>query len=71
MRLSLTINGERRNDDVDPRTLLVHYIRDLAGHAAEDVDVLSDLHASAEFRAELARVYTRRALETTVARAQH
>ena len=31
MRLSLTINGARREDDVDPRTLLVHYIRDVAG----------------------------------------
>jgi len=31
MRLSMTINGERREDDVDPRTLLVHYIRDIAG----------------------------------------
>jgi carbon-monoxide dehydrogenase small subunit len=31
MRLSLTINGERREDDIDARTLLVHYIRDIAG----------------------------------------
>ena len=31
MRIRLTINGERREDDVDPRTLLVHYIRDIAG----------------------------------------
>jgi carbon-monoxide dehydrogenase small subunit len=31
MRLSLTINGERHEDDIDPRTLLVHYIRDIAG----------------------------------------
>ncbi len=31
MRISVTINGERREDDVDPRTLLVHYIRDVAG----------------------------------------
>ena len=31
MRLSLIINGEHREDDVDPRTLLVHYIRDIAG----------------------------------------
>ena len=30
MRLSLTINGEHREDDIDPRTLLVHYIRDIA-----------------------------------------
>ena len=41
-----------------------------AAHAAEGIDALSDLHASAEFRAELARVYTRRALETSAARAQ-
>ncbi|MFZ1889501.1 MAG: (2Fe-2S)-binding protein [Candidatus Binataceae bacterium] len=31
MRLSLTINGERREDDIDPRMLLVHYIREAAG----------------------------------------
>jgi aerobic carbon-monoxide dehydrogenase small subunit len=31
MRVSMTINGERREDDIDPRTLLVHYIRDIAG----------------------------------------
>ncbi|MGO9453082.1 MAG: (2Fe-2S)-binding protein [Candidatus Binataceae bacterium] len=31
MRLSLKINGALREDDVDPRTLLVHYIRDIAG----------------------------------------
>ena len=37
--------------------------------AAEGVDPLSDIHASAEFRAHLARVYTRRALETAVSRA--
>jgi len=41
-----------------------------AAHAAEGIDALSDLHAGAEFRAELARVYTRRALETAAARAQ-
>jgi carbon-monoxide dehydrogenase small subunit len=31
MRISVTINGERREDEIDPRTLLVHYIRDIAG----------------------------------------
>ena len=30
MRVSLTINGERRADEVEPRMLLVHYIRDVA-----------------------------------------
>ncbi len=30
MRISLTINGQRREDDVEARMLLVHFIRDLA-----------------------------------------
>lgn len=35
-----------------------------AAHAADGIDPLADIHASADFRAELARVYTRRALAT-------
>ncbi|MGC1678146.1 MAG: (2Fe-2S)-binding protein [Candidatus Binataceae bacterium] len=31
MRLNLSINGERREDDIDPRMLLVHYLRETAG----------------------------------------
>jgi aerobic carbon-monoxide dehydrogenase small subunit len=30
MRVALTINGTKREDEVEPRTLLVHYIRDVA-----------------------------------------
>jgi carbon-monoxide dehydrogenase small subunit len=30
MRLNLTLNGVPRSDEVEPRTLLVHYIRDVA-----------------------------------------
>jgi len=41
-----------------------------AAHAADGIDALADIHASAEFRAELARVYTRRALEAALARAR-
>jgi carbon-monoxide dehydrogenase medium subunit len=41
-----------------------------ASHAADGIDALSDIHASAEFRAELARVYTRRAIEAAAARAK-
>jgi carbon-monoxide dehydrogenase medium subunit len=41
-----------------------------AAHAADGIDALADIHASAEFRAELARVYTRRALEAAAARAK-
>jgi len=45
-------------------------IADAASHAADGIDALADIHASAEFRAELARVYTRRAIESAVARAK-
>ena len=31
MRISVTVNGKRREDDVEPRLLLVHYIREVAG----------------------------------------
>ena len=31
MRISVTVNGKRRDDDVEPRLLLVHYIREVAG----------------------------------------
>ena len=46
-------------------------LADAGVHAADGIDPLSDIHASAAFRAELARVYTRRALESAVARARH
>jgi carbon-monoxide dehydrogenase medium subunit len=39
-------------------------------HAAQGVDPLSDLHASADYRREMAAVHTRRALERAFARAQ-
>jgi len=41
-----------------------------AAHAADGIDALSDIHAAADFRAELARVYTRRALETAARNAK-
>src|SRR5690349_328732 len=31
MRLTLTVNGQPREDDVEPRMLLVHYLREVAG----------------------------------------
>ena len=30
MRVNLTVNGRQRADDVEPRMLLVHYLRDVA-----------------------------------------
>jgi carbon-monoxide dehydrogenase medium subunit len=40
-----------------------------AAHAADGVDALADIHASAEFRTHLAQVNTRRAIERALARA--
>jgi carbon-monoxide dehydrogenase medium subunit len=40
-----------------------------ADHAPDGVDLISDLHASADYRAQLLRVYTRRALTAATARA--
>jgi aerobic carbon-monoxide dehydrogenase small subunit len=31
LQISLTVNGTKHTDDVEPRTLLVHYIRDTVG----------------------------------------
>ncbi len=45
-------------------------LADAARHAAQGVEPLSDLHASAEYRWEMAAVFTRRALERALARAQ-
>ena len=36
-RLSITVNGQPRTDDVEPRTLLVHYLRDDCGLKATNV----------------------------------
>ena len=41
-----------------------------AGKIAEDLDVLEDIHASAEYRTELGHVYGRRALARAVERAK-
>jgi carbon-monoxide dehydrogenase small subunit len=37
MRVELTVNGERRSDDVEPRLLLVHYLRETCGLRAAKV----------------------------------
>ena len=41
-----------------------------SAHATDGIDPLADIHASADYRAELARVYTRRALEKAASNAK-
>jgi aerobic carbon-monoxide dehydrogenase small subunit len=36
-RIELTVNGEKRSDDVEPRLLLVHYLREKLGLRAANV----------------------------------
>ena len=43
-------------------------LRAAAGHATDGVEALTDAHTSAEYRAELARIVTRRALERAASR---
>ena len=38
-----------------------------AEHVLDDVEVLSDIHADAEYRSAMAKVYTRRAIEAAIA----
>ena len=37
MKVQLTVNGEQRSDDVEPRLLLVHYLREVLGLRAANV----------------------------------
>jgi len=37
MQVKLTVNGERRSDDVEPRLLLVHYLREVCGLRAANI----------------------------------
>ena len=36
-KVSMTIDGVRYDDDVEPRMLLVHYIREIAGRTGTPV----------------------------------
>ena len=57
-------------DAVNGRAPDAKALADAAAHAADGIDPLADIHAAADFRAELARVYTRRALEGALSRAK-
>ena len=37
MRVNLTVNGQARSDEVEPRLLLVHYLREVCGLRAANV----------------------------------
>jgi carbon-monoxide dehydrogenase small subunit len=43
MRINVIINGERREDEVEPRMLLVHYVREVAGLTGTHVGCESTL----------------------------
>jgi len=37
MQVEITVNGQRRSDDIEPRLLLVHYLREVCGLRAANV----------------------------------
>jgi aerobic carbon-monoxide dehydrogenase small subunit len=37
MQVEVTVNGQRRSDDIEPRLLLVHYLREVCGLRAANV----------------------------------
>jgi carbon-monoxide dehydrogenase medium subunit len=59
------VEGALKGNALDAKTLSA-----ACAHAAAGVDVNSDLYASAEYRKQLATVYTRRAIETAAGRAK-
>ncbi len=58
-----------RGQKVAPK-LPAEVLKNAARHAADGVEPLADLHASAEYRREMAAVFIRRALERAIVRAQ-
>ncbi|MBZ5490916.1 MAG: xanthine dehydrogenase family protein subunit M [Acidobacteriia bacterium] len=59
------VEGALKGNALDAKTLSA-----ACAHAAAGVDVNSDLYASAEYRKQLASVYTRRAIEMAASRAK-
>jgi carbon-monoxide dehydrogenase small subunit len=37
MKITLTVNGVSRTDEVEPRLLLIHYLRDVVGHTGPHI----------------------------------
>ena len=37
MQVSMTVNGRQRTDDVEPRLLLAHHLRDVCGLKATNI----------------------------------
>ena len=37
VKVEITVNGERREDEIEPRLLLIHYLRDVRGQRAANV----------------------------------
>ena len=75
MRVTIEVNGVERTAEVEPRHLLVRFLRDdlydtAARLAAEGCDPQSDQRGPADYKRHLAGELTRRALKRAVARAR-
>jgi carbon-monoxide dehydrogenase medium subunit len=62
--------AERVEEQLKGKEMTPALIEEASSYVAEGVDPLDDIHASAEFRAHLARVYTARAIEQALKEAR-
>jgi carbon-monoxide dehydrogenase medium subunit len=76
IRIGITGVGTKpyRASEVEARllgtTLDAESLRAACARAADGIEALSDIHASAEYRKDLAAIYTRRCVEAAAARAR-
>lgn len=71
-QVALGANGTARTVDVEPRRILVQLASpaDAAANATDGITVSDDIHANPTYRAAMAAVCARRAIETALARAE-
>ena len=67
--ISVNVDGTQYEGDVEPRTLLVHWLREELGEAAcaqaaDGLQPFADEDADVEFRKHLVSVLTKRAIAT-------
>jgi carbon-monoxide dehydrogenase medium subunit len=67
---NIAFRATATEDALRGQAAIAEAIAQAATQATADVEAMADIHASAEYRLHLAQVYTKRALQRAVTRAQ-